>query len=208
MRAALPENEEARLVALHELGILDTPPEPKFDDLALIASQICGTPISMISLIDRDRQWFKSEVGVNQRIGQTPRDVAFCAHAILQSDLTVVPDTLEDPRFSDNPFVTADPKIRFYAAAPLRTSDGHALGTLCVVDRTPRTLTGEQRDALRALGHQVEAQIELKRRLVRERKEADEALHDKEASVRLLAEQMPAVLWSVDPNLRFTSSMG
>jgi PAS domain S-box-containing protein len=208
MRASLPENEEARLVALHELEILDTPPEPEFDELAWIASQICGTPISMISLIDRDRQWFKSEVGVNQRIGQTSRDLAFCAHAILQSDLTVVPDTLEDPRFSDNPFVTADPKIRFYAAAPLRTSDGHALGTLCVVDRTPRTLTGEQRDALRALGHQVEAQIELKRRLVRERKEADEALHDKEASVRLLAEQMPAVLWSVDPNLRFTSSMG
>ncbi len=208
MRAALPENEEARLGALHELEILDTPREPEFDDLALIASQICSTPISMISLVDRDRQWFKSEVGLDRRIGETPRDIAFCAHAILQGDLTVVPDTMEDPRFSDNPLVTADPRIRFYAAAPLRTSDGHALGTICVVDRTPRDLTPEQRDALRALGHQVEAQLELKRRLLRERKEADEALHDKEASVRLLAEQMPAVLWSVDQNLRFTSSMG
>jgi PAS domain S-box-containing protein len=208
MRAALPPNEDARLEALRQLEILDTPPEPEFDDLALIASQICGTPMSMISLIDRDRQWFKAEVGFDRRIGQTPRDVAFCAHAILDRDLTIVPDTMEDPRFSANPLVTADPSIRFYAGAPLRTSDGHALGTICVVDRIPRTLTPEQQDALRALGHQVEAQLELRRRLFRERREADEALHDTEASVRILAEQMPAVLWSVDRDLRFTSSMG
>jgi PAS domain S-box-containing protein len=208
MLAALPENEEARLEALRDLEILDTPPEPEFDDLAAIASQICGTPISLISLVDRDRQWFKAEIGTGQRVNETPRDVAFCAHAILQRDITVVPDATQDPRFSDNPLVTTDPKIRFYAGTPLRMSDGHALGTLCVVDLKPRTLTPAQEKALRALGHQVEAQLELRRRLIQERREADEALHEKEASVRLLADQMPAVLWSVDRNLRFTSSMG
>ncbi|HSD72022.1 MAG TPA: PAS domain S-box protein [Thermoanaerobaculia bacterium] len=208
MRAALPENEETRLEALRNLEILDTPPEPEFDDLAAIASQICGTPISLISLVDRDRQWFKAEIGTVRKVNETPRDVAFCAHAILQRDLTVVPDATQDPRFSDNPLVTTDPKIRFYAGTPLRMSDGHALGTLCVVDLKPRTLTPAQEKALRALGHQVEAQLELRRRLIQERREADEALHEKEASVRLLADQMPAVLWSVDRNLRFTSSMG
>lgn len=208
MRAALPEDEGSRLDSLRELEILDTPPEAEFDDLALIAAQICDAPISMISLVDRDRQWFKAEVGTSPRIGQTSRDLAFCAHAILKRELTVVPDTMEDPRFSDNPLVTGEPGIRFYAAAPLRTSDGHALGTLCVIDRAPRNLTTDQQNALRALGHQVEAQLELRRRLLRERTEADEALHDRETSVRILAEQMPAVLWSVDRDLRFTSSMG
>jgi PAS domain S-box-containing protein len=206
MRAALPADEEERLEALRELEILDTDPESEFDDLALIASQICGTPVSAISLIDRNRQWFKSAVGFEAK--ETPRDVAFCAHAILQRDLFIVPDALDDPRFSTNPLVKLDPKIRFYAGAPLRTSDGHAVGTLCVIDRTPRQLTEKQESALRALSRQVEAQIELRRRLIAERKHADEALHDKEVSVRVLVDQMPAVLWSVDPNLRFTSFMG
>ncbi len=206
MRAALPANEDARLDALRELEILDTAPEPEFDDLALIASQICGTPISMISLIDRDRQWFKSRVGMEAQ--QTPRDVAFCAHAILQRDLFVVSDATEDPRFATNPLVTLDPKIRFYAGAPLRTPDGHALGTLCVMDRTPRQLSQEQENALRALSRQVEAQLELRRRLIRERRETDEALHEKDVTVNVLVEQMPAVLWSVDRNLRFTTSKG
>jgi PAS domain S-box-containing protein len=206
MQAALPADEDARLEALRELEILDSAPEGEFDDLALIASQICGTPISMISLIDRDRQWFKSKVGIETP--QTSRDIAFCAHAILQRDLFVVPDATEDPRFSENPFVKADPGIRFYAGAPLRTPDGHALGTLCVLDRKPRKLTAEQENALRALSRQVEAQMELRHRLLRERRDAGDALHEKEVSVRMLAEQMPAVLWSVDRNLRFTSSMG
>ncbi|HEX9287049.1 MAG TPA: PAS domain S-box protein [Thermoanaerobaculia bacterium] len=206
MRAALPADEDARLEALRDLEILDSGPEQDFDDLALIASQICGTPISMISLIDHDRQWFKAKVGFEAQ--ETPRDLAFCAHAILQRDLFVVPDATKDPRFSGNPLVTTDPKIRFYAGAPLRTPEGHALGTLCVVDRLPRQLTEEQETALRALSRQVEARLELRRRLIQERKEAGEALHEKEVSVRLLAEQMPAVLWSVDCNLRFTSSMG
>jgi PAS domain S-box-containing protein len=206
MSAPLPANEEARLDALRDLEILDTAPEPEFDDLALIASQICGTPISLISLVDRDRQWFKSKIGIEAR--ETSRDVAFCSHAIRQRELFVVSDAMDDPRFSTNPLVTADPKIRFYAGAPIRTSDGHAVGTLCVLDRTPRKLTGEQENALRALARQVAAQLELRRRLLHERKEADEALHEKEVSVKVLVDQMPAVLWSVDLDLRFTSFMG
>jgi PAS domain S-box-containing protein len=206
MRAALPANEDARLEALRELEILDTAPEPEFDDLALIASQICGTPISMISLIDRDRQWFKAKIGIEAE--ETSRDVAFCAHAILQRGLFVVSDAMDDPRFATNPLVRLDPKIRFYAGAPLRTADGHALGTICVFDRAPRQLTEEQENALRALSRQVEAQLELRRRLLHDRKEADEALHEKEVSVKVLVDQMPAVLWSVDRNLRFTSFMG
>jgi PAS domain S-box-containing protein len=206
MRAAVPADEEARLEALRELEILDTPPEREFDDLVQIASQICGTPISMISLIDRDRQFFKAKVGVEAR--ETSRDVAFCAHAILQRGLFVVADATKDPRFATNPLVTLDPKIRFYAGAPLRTPDGHALGTICVIDRTPRQLTEEQENSLRALSRQVEAQLELRRRLIQERKEASEALHEKEVSVKVLVDQMPAVLWSVDRDLRFTSFMG
>lgn len=206
MLAAVPADEDARLEALRELEILDSAPEGEFDDLALIASQICDTPISLISLIDRDRQWFKSTVGVDTR--ETSRDVAFCAHAILQRDLFVVPDATQDPRFSENPLVKADPRIRFYAGAPLRTPDGYALGTLCVLDRKPRQLTVAQQDALRALSRQVEAQIELRRRLIQERRDSGEALREKDVSVRMLAEQMPAVLWSVDRDLRFTSSMG
>src|SRR4029453_16256729 len=206
MRAALPADEEERLEALHELEILDTDPQSEFDDLALIASEIFGTPVAGISLIDRDRQWFKSAVGFQAK--ETPRDVAFCPHATLQRNLLIVSDALDDPRFSTNPLVKIDPKIRFYAGAPLRTSDGHAVGTICVIDRTPRQLTEQQENALRALSRQVEAQIELRRRLIAERKHADEALHDKEVSARVLVDQIPAVLWSVDSNLRFTSFMG
>jgi len=206
MRAPLPATEDARLEALEDLEILDTPPEQEYDDLALIASEICGTPISMISFVDRERQWFKSRVGMSA--AETSRDAAFCAHAILQRGLFVVADATKDPRFSDNPLVTADPQIRFYAGAPLRTADGHALGTLCVMDRTPRQLTERQEDALRALSRQVEAQLELRRLVIQQRQETNEALHDKDVEVKVLVEQMPAVLWSVDREMRFTSSLG
>jgi anti-sigma regulatory factor (Ser/Thr protein kinase) len=157
-------HEAERLAALRRYRILDTDPEAPFDDLALIASQICGTPMALITLVDADRQWFKARVGITTR--ETSRSISFCAHAIEHEGLFIVPDAREHRAFRDNPMVTGDPYVRFYAGAPLITPDGHALGTLCVVDRVPRTLTREQLDALVALKRQVEAQLELRGNLI------------------------------------------
>ena len=159
MNAPVPEHETERLAALRGLDILDTPPELAFDELSALAAFVCQTPIALISLVDEDRQWFKSRVGGTA--GETPREVAFCAHAILQPDLLVVPDARADERFATNPLVTSPPGIRFYAGAPLVTAEGHALGTLCVLDHKPRDLSAEQIRALRALSHQVMAQLRL-----------------------------------------------
>lgn len=157
-------HEDARLAALRSYRILNTAPEIAFDDLTLLASQISGTPISLLTLVDSDRQWFKSRVGVSAQ--ETSRNVSFCAHAILQQDLFVVPDAMQDVRFCQNPLVLSEPHIRFYAGAPLVTPEGHALGTLCVIDRVPRQLSDAQEDALRALARQAQAQLELRRNLV------------------------------------------
>jgi anti-anti-sigma regulatory factor len=159
--APLPPDEALRLAALHQYNILDTTPEEAFDDLTRLAAHICGTPIALVSLVDADRQWFKSAVGIEDL--ETPRDVAFCAHGILHKDVFVVPDALEDERFADNPMVIGDPHLRFYAGTPLTTPEGHTIGMLCVKDRAPRHLTPEQVEALRALGRQVIAQLELRR---------------------------------------------
>jgi PAS domain S-box-containing protein len=160
VKAPLPRDEQARLNELYRYEILDTPPEKAFDDLTRQAAQICGTPIALVSLIDANRQWFKSKVGLGA--SETSRDVAFCAHAILQPDVLVVPDASADDRFCNNPLVTMDPHIRFYAGVPLVTAAGHAMGTLCVIDRVPRQLTPEQLEALRAMSRQVVRQLELR----------------------------------------------
>lgn len=201
-----PENETERLETLARYRVLDTPPEQAFDDLALLASQICATPMALVSLVDADRQWFKARVQFDA--SETAREIAFCAHAIMGKDLFIVPDAAADRRFAGNPMVTGEPGIRFYAGAPLVTEEGFALGTLCVMDRKPRTLTPGQSGALRALSRRVVSELELKRRIAIEREEAGEAIHEKDEALHMVVSQMPAIFWAVDRQLRFTESMG
>jgi GAF domain-containing protein len=163
MSAPLPKNEKKRIQVLWQYDVLDTVPEAMFDDLTELAACICGTPIALISLVDEDRQWFKSKLGLT--VKETARDVSFCAHAILRQGLFIVPDATQDKRFKDNPLVTGRHKIRFYAAAPLATDAGHALGTLCVMDRKPRLLRPDQKRALQILARHIMTQLEMRRRI-------------------------------------------
>ena len=161
MKAPLPKNETQRLKVLWQYDVLDTVPEEVFDDLTDLAAHICEAPVALISLVDEHRQWFKSRVGISAR--ETSRDISFCAHAILQSGLFIVSDATKDPRFRDNPMVTGQQKVRFYAGVPLKTPDGYALGTLCVLDKKARQLRPEQKRALMVLARHVETQLELRR---------------------------------------------
>lgn len=183
MAARLPDDEASRLAVLDEHRILDTLPEEEFDDLVCLAAHICGVPIAAVTLIDEQRQWFKSITGL--AIAETARDVAFCAHTILQPDLMVVPDTQTDVRFAENPMVTGSPHVRFYAGVPLVSEEGYALGSLCVIDKTPRTLSPEQEATLRLLARQVSSHLRTARRLA----ERERLVSEKE---RLAAERAQA----------------
>ena len=211
MKAPLPPDETQRLAALRDYDVLDTLPEQAFDDLTMLAAHICQAPIALVSLIDEKRQWFKSKIGLSA--AETSRDIAFCAHAILHRDEVLeVRDAEADPRFVDSTLVTEE-NLRFYAGAPLVTRDGHALGALCVMDRSPRKLTPEQLAALRALSRNVVAQLELRRQTreltrefaerqaaeARRRQQFDQLADSERETSRLLAvaEQSRRVLLSV-----------
>jgi GAF domain-containing protein len=157
-----PSSEAHRLAVLRSYGILDTDSDQVLDDLTLLAAQICGTPIALVSLLDEHRQWFASKVGLSTI--ETPRDIAFCERVLQRDGMLIVPDATQDKRFAENPSVTGEPGIRFYAGAPLRSPEGSILGTLCVIDRVPRGLTPAQEKSLEALARQVMFQFEFRRR--------------------------------------------
>jgi signal transduction histidine kinase len=175
--ASLLPDEPLRIEALERIGVLDTLPEDSYNDIVALAVRICEVPIALISLIDRERQWFKACIGLD--VTETSRDVAFCAHAIRTPDeLFIVEDALSDARFCDNPLVLGGPRIRFYAGAPIVTREGHALGTVCVIDTVPRSLSGEQKSALKALARQTASLLQL-RLLDIERAEQTNSLREK-----------------------------
>lgn len=185
MRASLPPNETARLEALRAYRILDSDAEHSYDDITRLAAYICGVPIATISIVDSARQWFKSRIGVG--FTETPRDIAFCAHAILRSEPMIVKDAARDSRFADSPLVREAPYIRFYAGFPLLNQEGHALGTLCAIDRKPRELTAEQTEAMAALARQVMVLLEFRR--------GSKALADSLERVRTLHGLLPICAW-------------
>ena len=186
-------DEPGRLEALQRYKVLETSPEGALDDLVRIAAYVCQAPIALLTLVDAERQWFKSRIGFSP--SETPRQLSFCAHAIHAEDVFVVEDMRRDDAFADHPLVAGDPFIRFYAGAPLRTADGHAIGALAVADAVPRQLTPEQLDALRVLGRQVMAQLELRR----------QALDPAEDALRELSVQLDAALEVAGMDVWFTN---
>jgi len=188
-------NDAARVGALQKYAILDSEPEQAFDDLTLLASYVCKTPIALISLVDENRQWFKAKVGISAT--ETSRDIAFCSTAILQPDVFVVPDALKDERFRTNPLVVSDPNIRFYAGAPLINEDGYALGTLCVIDRAPRKLAADQELALKALSRLVLMLMDFRRNLILLKEALSDRTreeHERELELKKVQNQLIRVL--------------
>ena len=161
MKEVRPSDEEKRLQALHRYRVLDTAAEESYDDITTLAAYVCATPVAFVSLVDAERQWFKSKVGIE--VAETSRDVAFCAHTILSRDILVVSDAWKDERFADSPLTQAPHHVRLYAGMPLVTPEGCAVGALCVVDHEPRTLNPDQTRALRALARQVVLLLEQRR---------------------------------------------
>ena len=195
--APKPDNEADRLKALQRYQILDTAPEQDFDDIVELAARICGVPITLISLVDAERQWFKAKVGIAAE--ETPRELAFCAHAILQDEIFEINDAALDARFHDNPFVTDAPQVRFYAGIPLKSPDGLPLGTLCVLDSVPRTLTEEQKFALRALSKHVIYALEIRARLKESQlQQADLITRNERIRELLDAAPIPLMLMELD----------
>lgn len=198
----LPAHETRRLEALDSYKVLDTSPQRSYDDLNELATRVCGAPIGVVSLVDADRQWFKSRIGL--RDPETPRADSFCTWTVLGPEVMVVPDTREDPRFRELPLVQGGPRIRFYAGAPLLTAESDAIGALCVMDTVPRQLTPLQVDALRILAHQVMVQLELRRTLLEmadlvERRQAAEAeVRAQAGTLRSLFQSSPLAIFTLD----------
>ena len=206
--APLPPNESERLAALRRYDVLDTAPEPAFDELTRLAAQICGTSTSLITLLDESRQWFKSRMGLD--ISESSRGESFCSHTILQNEMLLVEDAIRDERFADNPLVTGEHSIRFYAGMPIITPDGFALGTLCVIDQKPRQLSADQSDALKTLTRQVMTQLELRRHLaelartIEQHQRIEEQLRTSESFYQTLVETLPQNILRKDLQGHFT----
>lgn len=197
--------ESERLKELASFEILDTPAEKEFDDLTKLASEICGTPISVVSLVDDKRQWFKSKVGITEN--QTSREIAFCSHAILESNVFIVSDASQDSRFETNPLVISDPKIRFYAGAQLITPSGNAMGTICVIDKVPRYLTAGQLDSLKALARQTTSLLLLRKRNI----ELKAALQESEGSsnrLKIITARLEALVENLQSGVLAVDSNG
>ena len=160
IKAPIPANDDRRLQKLKSYNILDTPSEIDYDEIVQLASEICETPISLMTLVDENRQWFKSKVGLE--VPETSREVSFCGHAIHEDDVFLIEDATKDERFHDNPLVTSDPNIQFYAGVPLKSPDGFNIGTLCIIDHKPRKLNAFQLNALKVLARQIVNHLELR----------------------------------------------